>query len=122
VFLPPVSKPSIPALLASMDVCYIGLARKPVFRFGVSPNKLIDYMMAARPVIHAIEAGNDLVAESGCGISISPEDPAALAQAVRRLMACTPAEREAMGQRGRNYVMLHHDYRVLARRFLEAMT
>lgn len=120
-FLPPVPKPAIPALLASMDALYIGLARKPIFRFGVSPNKLIDYMMAGKPVIHAIEAGNDLVAESGCGISVGAEDSHAIARAVCRLMACTPAERKAMGRRGRNYVTAHHAYSVLARRFLKAV-
>jgi glycosyltransferase involved in cell wall biosynthesis len=69
VFLPPVSKASIPTLLGMMDVLYIGFAKKEsLYQFGVSPNKLMDYVMAAKPVIFAIDAGNDLVAESGCGI------------------------------------------------------
>ena len=83
--------------------------------------KVFDYMMAAKPVLHAVEAGNDLVAENGCGISCPPEDPAALAEAVLRLRAMTAAEREAMGLRGKEYVMRHHDYRVLANRFLEVL-
>jgi glycosyltransferase involved in cell wall biosynthesis len=120
-FLPPVPKPSVPALLASMDALYIGWLRKPLYRFGVSPNKLIDYMIAAKPVIHAIDAGNDLVAQTKCGLSIPSEDPHAIALAVCRLMASTPAEREAMGRRGSRHVRAHHDYSVLARRFLEAL-
>jgi len=119
-FLPPVPKKLIPALLARMDACYIGWTRSPLYRFGVCPNKLLDYMMAAKPVIHAIEAANDLVAEAGCGITIPPEDPAALVEAVGKLRGCSPAEREALGQRGKNYVLSHHDYAALARRFLEA--
>ena len=112
---------SIPALLDSLDALFIGLKRTPIFRFGISPNKLIDYMMAGKPVIQAIEAGNDLVAENGCGFSIPPEDPRAIADAVLQLMRLSPAEREAMGRKGREYVMAHHDYRVLARQFLEAL-
>ena len=38
-------------LLAATDACFIGWNRKPIYRFGVCPNKLFDYMMAARPVI-----------------------------------------------------------------------
>jgi glycosyltransferase involved in cell wall biosynthesis len=121
VFLPPVPKAAIPALLASPDALYIGLKRSDLFRFGVCPNKLIDYMMAGKPVIQAIEAGNDLVAEARCGISISPEDAAALADAVRRLMAADAVQRRAMGASGRSYVMEHHDYRRLAERFLAAV-
>jgi len=121
IFLPPVPKSSIPALLAPMDALYIGLKKEPVFRFGVSPNKLLDYMMAAKPVIHGIEAANDLVAESGCGISVPAENPAAVAEAIVQLMNMSSLEREEMGLRGREYVLTHHDYRVLAKRFAQIL-
>ena len=122
VFLSPIPKASIPMLLGSMDALYIGLKKGSLFRFGVSPNKLIDYMMAAKPVIYAIDAGNDPVAESGCGISIPPEDPGAIIGAVTKLVNMVRSERERMGSRGRDYVMANNDYRVLARKFLEAIT
>lgn len=121
VFLPPIPKAAIPAFLGAMDALYLGWNKEPVYRFGISPNKLMDYMMSARPVIHAVEAGNDPVAESGCGISCPPEDPAALADAVRRMMNLSAAERNALGQRGKDYVMRYHDYSVLARRLLEVL-
>jgi glycosyltransferase involved in cell wall biosynthesis len=104
-----------------MDALYIGLQRTSLFRFGISPNKLMDYMMAAKPVIQAIDAGNDMVADSGCGISLAPEDPRALADAIAQLAGLPAAERAAMGQRGREHVRRHHDYRVLAARFLDAL-
>ncbi len=121
VFLPPVKKEAIPALLGAMDALYIGLKGDPLFRFGVSPNKLLDYMMSGKPVISAIRAGNDMVKESGCGFSIPPEDSNAIAQAVLRLMETPEQEKAEMGRRGRNYVLAHHEYRVLARRFLESL-
>ena len=121
IFLQPVSKDSIPNLLNKMDILYISLRKSPLFRFGVSPNKLFDYMMAGKPIIHAISAGNDLVAESGCGISIPPEDPVAIAEAIKKLIDMSPLEREEMGRRGREYVIKNHDYKVLAKRFLEAI-
>jgi len=121
VFLPPVPKNSIPELLSKMDILYISLRKSPLFRFGISPNKLFDYMMAGKPIINAISAGNDLVAESGCGISIPPEDPVAIAEAIKKLIDMSPLEREEMGRRGREYVIKNHDYKVLAKRFLEAM-
>lgn len=121
LFLDPVPKRAIPALLRALDALYIGLQRQPLFRFGVSPNKLMDYMMAARPVVHAIEAGNDLVAESGCGVSVPAEDPGAVAVAIRRLATTRPEERREMGERGRRYILERHTYDVLSRRFLEAL-
>jgi glycosyltransferase involved in cell wall biosynthesis len=117
-FLPPVPKPCMPALLTSMDALFIGWNRAPIYQFGISPNKLCDYMMAGKPVIHAVEAGNDLVAASGCGLSIPPEDPGAVAEAVLQLARLPAADRAAMGLKGRQYAVAHHDYRRLAQQFL----
>jgi glycosyltransferase involved in cell wall biosynthesis len=120
-FLPPVTKSQIPTLIGEMHAMFIGWRRKAIYRFGISPNKLMDYMMAGKPVIHSIEAGNDLVAESGCGVSVPPESPSAIADAVRHLAAMSAEQRRSMGARGRDFVVAHHDYRVLAGRFLDAM-
>lgn len=122
LFLPPVPRACIPELLSFMDALFIGYWKKPMYRFGVSPNKLMDYMMAAKPVIQSIEAGNDPVAESGCGFSVPPEDPAAIAGAVMRLMQMNSAERASIGLKGRDYVLENHNYTVLAQRFLEIIT
>jgi len=121
IFLPPVPKNSIPNLLSKMDILYIGWRRSPLYRFGVSPNKLFDYTMTGKPIIHAIEAGNDLVRESGCGISVPPEDSVAIADAIKKLIEMSPSEREEMGKRGREYVINNHDYKILAKRFLDAI-
>ena len=120
-FFPPIPKAQIPTLLAQFDIAYIGWQRTPIYRFGIAPNKLIDYLMAGRAVLHSVEAGNDPVAEAGAGLTVAPEDPAAVAQGVRQLAALTPAEREAMGQRGRAFAMAHHAYPVLAERFIQAL-
>lgn len=120
-FLPPVTKSQIPTLIGEMHAMFIGWRRKAIYRFGISPNKLMDYMMAGKPVIHSIEAGNDLVAESGCGVSVPPESPSAIADAVRHLAAMSAEQRRSMGARGRDFVVAHHDYRVLAGRYLDAM-
>jgi len=119
-FLDPVAKEQIPALLQWFDVAYIGMQRQPLYRFGIAPNKLMDYMMGGRPVLMAIEAGNDPVAEAGCGLTVQPGNPRAVAEGVRRLMALDPEQRLAMGARGRRFMLENHTYPVLARRFLEA--
>lgn len=121
VLLPAIQKNSIPALLSEMDAFYIGLKSESLFRFGISPNKMMDYMMAGKPIINAIAAGNDPVAESGCGISVIPESPTATAEAILQLFKLGTREREAMGMKGREYVLKYHDYAQLAWRFIEVM-
>lgn len=118
VFLPAVNKVLVPSILNFFDGCIIAWQKNRLYRFGISPNKLMDYMWAGKPVIHAVEAGNDPVKEAGCGISVPPEDPQAIADAIQTLAGMSAAEREAMGQRGKEYVMKHHDYKVIAKQFL----
>jgi glycosyltransferase involved in cell wall biosynthesis len=119
--LPPIPKAQIPSFLAQLDIAYIGWQRVPIYRFGIAPNKLMDYMMAGCPVLHSVEAGNDPVAESGCGLTVAPQSPAAVADGLRRLAAVPAEERRAMGERGRAFVLANHTYPVLARRFVQAM-
>ncbi len=117
----PVPKSQIPTLLAQADIAYIGWKRQPLYRFGIAPNKLMDYMMAGVPVLHSVEAGNDPVAEAGCGLTVAPESPEAVMQGLRQLATLSPGARRAMGERGRRFVLVHHSYPVLARKFLEAV-
>lgn len=118
--LDPVPKEVIPVLLRSVDGLFMGSKKQPLYRFGVSPNKLMDYMAAGTPIVNATDARNDPVAATGCGISVQPEDPQALAFAIARLVRLPPEDRERMGQAGKTYVHAHHDYQTLARQFLHA--
>lgn len=119
--LPPIPKAQVPAMLAAVDIAYIGWQRVPIYRFGIAPNKLMDYMMARCAVLHSVEAGNDPVAESGCGLTVPPQDPDAVARGLRQLAALGADARRAMGKRGRAFVLAHHTYPVLAQRFLDAV-
>ncbi|NML61949.1 glycosyltransferase family 4 protein [Massilia sp. RP-1-19] len=120
-FFDPVAKQQVPALLQCFDVAYIGWPRQPLYRFGISPNKLIDYMMAARPILHSVDAGNDPVADAGCGLTVAPEDPCAVARGVLNLMSMPAAERTALGQRGKIYALRNLSYPVLGERFLNIL-
>jgi glycosyltransferase involved in cell wall biosynthesis len=113
-FVGPIPKRQVGAAVELFDACYVGYRRSPLYRFGVSPNKLYDYMAAGRPVLFAAAAANQPVREADCGRTVPPEDPASLAAAIRSLAACSPAERERLGANARAYVEERHDYGRLA--------
>lgn len=121
LFLDSIPKKMVPAFLNKMDVLYIGWQNKPIYRFGISPNKLIDYMMASKPILHSVTAGNDLVQEANCGISVPAEDVDSVADAVKKFMLMSKAELSALGKNGKEYVIKRHDYKVLAEKFIECV-
>ncbi len=120
-FVDSVPKECVPELLSAMDALYIGWRKLSLYRFGVSPNKLVEYMMSGKPIVHSTDAPNDMVEQSACGISVSAEDGESIAKAISGLAAMRPEDRLAMGSRGRAYVLSRLDYRVLAREFLAAV-
>lgn len=85
-------------------------------RYGISSNKLFDYMLAGRPIIFACNSANNPVEEAKAGISVPPEDASALSEGVEMLLRLGEKEREAMGKRGRAWVIEHHDIKKLATR------
>lgn len=122
LLLDSIEKNEIPSFLNFCDILYIGLKRQPLFRFGISPNKLIDYMMASKPIIQAIEAGNNMVKEIGCGVSIEPENPQAIIDAILKINSLSSSELSMMGRNGRDFVLKNHDYKILAKKFIEVIS
>lgn len=116
-----VPKNVLPVLLDRMDCLYIGFRKQPLYRFGVSPNKIFDYMMAGKPIIQAIEAGNNPVKEAGCGFAIEPDNPGAIAEAIRRVLATSPEELKNLGEAGKRYVIANHNYSILAEKFIASL-
>jgi glycosyltransferase involved in cell wall biosynthesis len=99
---PQVALEEVPPFLAASDALLVTLAAHPTFADFV-PSKLVDFMAAGKPVLLAA-AGESarLLERSGAGIAVAPEDPEALAEAARWLVA-HPKEAGEMGARGRAY-------------------
>ena len=49
---------------------------------------MFDYMMAEKPIIQAIEAGNNMVKEYSCGVDVEPENARSIAEGVETLARC----------------------------------
>ena len=113
----PQPKERMPALVNACDVGAAVLQNNPTFR-TVYPNKVFDYMACAKPTLLAIDGvARELVCEQArAGVFAEPENPAALAAAIRAL-ADDPSGRAEMGRRGREWVLANATRESLARRY-----
>jgi colanic acid biosynthesis glycosyl transferase WcaI len=109
----------MPHFFALADVLLTHLKRDPLFEITI-PSKTLAYMACGRPILAAV-AGDaaDVVRDAGAGMVCPPEDPIALARAVRALVALPTAERERMGQAGRQTFLEHYTRAVLVDRYEE---
>ncbi len=113
-FRDPVPKEDIPKVMGEADAFIFHLEDLPLFRYGISSNKLFDYLAAGRPILFAANASNNPVEEAQAGITVVPKNPAALAAAVEKLLSLDPERRKEMGRNAREYVRKNHDTKGLA--------
>jgi glycosyltransferase involved in cell wall biosynthesis len=95
---------TMPGFMAAADALLVHLKQSELSHY-VIPTKTLSYLAAGRPILMAMEgAAAQLVREAQAGMVVPPEDPGALAEAVRALCALPFAERSAIGRRGRDYL------------------
>src|SRR6185437_14060496 len=111
-----VPKKDIARWMNQADAFLVSLKNVPLLKYGISLNKVCDYLASGRPTIFAGTPGYDPVQHANAGISVPGEDPEALADGIQQLLALTPDERVQMGRNGREYVARVHGLDVVAGR------
>ena len=120
VFAGPVPFEGIPAIYAASFAGLATLCNKPLFE-GARPSKLLTIMASGKPIIYSgTGEGARLVEEARAGLVVPPEDPVALAEAVKTLVK-NPQLAEELGRNGRRYVEEHLSWNVLVRDWLEQL-
>ncbi len=120
LFLPPVEKASVSALIAEADCGLAVLKAIPMFA-TTYPNKVFDYMASELPIVLAIDGVIRQVVEAAeAGITVAPGDGAAIGEAIRRL-ADDPEAAKDMGRKGQVYVEAHFERRLMAEKMEEVL-
>lgn len=117
VWMPMQPRDRYQRILHASDVCMTTLHSDVVT--PVVPSKIVSAMAAGRPIIAAVDLAGDapkLIEEVGCGISVPPEDPDALATALLELRD-SPDMREKMGKNGRRFAEEHCSPQSVAREY-----
>lgn len=117
-FAPAVPKSMIPSILARCDLLYFSLFPSKISRFGESLNKVIDYMLAAKPIVASYNGHPSIVEESGAGVRVAAGNAAALEAAILRYAAMSPDDLAARGAAGRHWLLSHRTYPRLARDYI----
>lgn len=108
-----VPKSEIYDILSCADAFLMLLKDSPLFAHGISPNKLFDYMLMAKPTIFGVSTSHNPIKEANAGITIPSEDPKALAQAIKELSQQEPNKLATMGSNARDYVLQYHTIPVI---------
>jgi glycosyltransferase involved in cell wall biosynthesis len=112
-FIPPIPKKQVKAFLQQIDLCFDSVESE-LARFGLSRNKWIDYMNAGRPILCSYSGYQSMINESESGTFVPFGDVDLLANEIIRYKNLSVADRLAMGQRGRSYLMENRLFKKLS--------
>lgn len=112
------SQSEIPTFLNRCDLLYLAAFKEGTTKYGQSFNKMVDYMMAAKPVIASYSGYPSMLNEADSGVFIPAEDASVIIEALHEFKMMSSNERDKMGQRGKKWILEHFNYTVVAKNYL----
>lgn len=111
-FLDPVPKTELAKFLWTADLGIHTLADMELFKLGMSPNKLYDYLAAGLPVVtNAGGLAESILSDSGAGVGVRTND---VAKGVCEVLCRSTDERRRMGDNGRTWLAGNASRRAMA--------
>lgn len=116
-FAPRVPKAMVQSVLSHCDLVYFAVHKSAVWRFGQSLNKVIDYMIAGKPVVASYTGYPSMINEADCGTYVPAGDLDALMSEIARYAAMDPQTRKEIGRRGGEWILANRRYETLAQNY-----
>lgn len=114
-FFPPENNKKIYEITQNADGFIFSMLDLPnVYRFGISFNKIFEYMSLSRPIVYWSCAKYDPIQDSGAGIKSISRNPKDLALAIKLLINESFENRKNLSKLAYNYVLTYHSYEKLA--------
>ena len=115
-----VQKKYVPYICSKANVNIINVVPTLISKYGVSWNKLFDYMAASKPILSTLKVNYDLIDRYDCGISTADQSVATIADAVVELYNMPQDRYNQMCDNAREGAK-HYDFAVLTEKLQEAI-
>lgn len=113
-FLPPVPHTEISSLLFAADIGLHILRDVPLFRYGISPNKVFDYMASGLPIIsNSPGIVSEILHEAGAGWGT---EPGLLEVGLRLAAGASEQELVEIGSKGKRWIQENQSRSQMAER------
>lgn len=119
IYFDRIPKSSVQSFLHEMDVLYLSYRKLPIYKLGISANKIFDYLYAAKPVLMSASVKNDPISLSGGGFTVEAENIDMICETIDILKKMSTEERNEIGQKGKEYLLHHYTYEILSKRYSE---
>ena len=120
VFKGKVEKKYVPSIVSRADLNLVHWGEVHLIQYGVSYNKLFDYMAAGRPIFSTVRPGYSIWEKYDCGRDTEDPRPEPLAHELEKMAALPPEELSRLGENARKGAE-DYDFRVLTQKLLNVI-
>lgn len=120
-FIDSIEKKWIPSMLETFDVCYIGWNKEPLYEFGIAANKIFDYMLSAKPILHSYSGKGDIIALAKCGITVEAENTNEIVKGLLKMYNLPKEKRKILGKNGKKNVLSNFSYSEISKNYIQTM-
>ncbi len=118
-FLPRMEQNQVKYFLDKCDILYLSTQDSLVWKYGQSMNKIVEYMLAAKPIIASYTGYPSMVNEANCGKFIKTIDPIDIKNAIEDIVDLSIEDRIALGKNGKKWIYQNRQYSLLAKDYIK---
>jgi len=120
-FLQRIQQNEVKFFLEACDILYLSTKDSKVWNYGQSMNKVVEYMLAAKPIIASYTGYPSMINEADCGRFIKSTSAEDIKNAILYYATMSSEERIAIGDKGRKWIFENRTYPVLGKKYMDAI-
>jgi len=120
-FLDRIPQKQVKDFLDVCDILFLSTFHSKVWEYGQSMNKVLEYMLAGKPIVASYKGYPSMINEADCGKFVISDKPEDLLNDILEYVNMTKEERALIGMKGREWVYSERKYCQLAKKYLESI-
>lgn len=117
-FLARIEQNEVKYFLQKCDILYLSTKDSKVWEYGQSMNKIVEYMLASKPIIASYTGYPSMINEANCGQFIKTLSCEDLKNAILKIVNLSYEERKEVGENGKKWIYQNRQYSKLAKEYL----
>ena len=118
IFQDSVKRDYLLSFYQNCDLLYLSWRNVALYRYGVSANKLFEYMYSKTPILMSSNIPENMIEEANCGLIAEPEDAHSIKENIEYYKGLSEAEKLKLGQNGFNFVTANLSYEKLSNDYI----
>lgn len=119
---PRIDQNEVPYFLSKCDILYLSTHNSKLWEYGQSMNKIVDYMMAGKPVVASYSGYPSMLNEAGSGIFVDTYSTEAIIQGINKYASMSRIERQEVGDKGRKWIEMNYSNDIIYKRYMTELS